>query len=144
MAKGRPDIDHPFAPSLESSARPTVAAATAVPASATHQGLVEQVKAAAEATGEPVWQLPLHRPYRRMLDSGVADLLNRAPVGKPDMILASLFLAEFVGGEPWAHVDICGPAQNDEDRTWHPAGCSGSGARVLVELATGFKPPSAS
>jgi leucyl aminopeptidase len=108
------------------------------------QGLVEQVEVAADATGEPVWQLPLHRPYRRMLDSGVADLMNCAPVGKPDAILASLFLAEFVGGVPWAHLDICGPAQTNEDRTWHPAGCSGFGARLLVELASGFEPPSAS
>jgi leucyl aminopeptidase len=74
----------------------------------------------------------------------VADLMNCAPVGKPDAILASLFLAEFVGGVPWAHLDICGPAQTNEDRTWHPAGCSGFGARLLVELASGFEPPSAS
>lgn len=106
-----------------------------------HRDLIEQVKAAADATDEPVWELSLYRPYRRMLDSGVADLMNCAPVGKPDAILASLFLAEFVGDVPWAHIDICGTAQNDEDRTWHPAGCSGFGARLLVNLALRFRPP---
>ena len=105
-----------------------------------NQALVEQVKASAETTGEPVWELPLYKPYLKMLESGVADLRNCAPVGKPDAILASLFLAQFVGELPWAHLDICGTAQTDEDRTWHPAGCSGFGARLLADLAVRFSP----
>jgi leucyl aminopeptidase len=104
------------------------------------QSLVDQVKASAEATGEPVWQLPLYKPYLKMLASGVADLQNCAPVGKPDAILASLFLAEFVGDVPWAHLDICGTAQTNDARTWHPAGCSGFGARLLADLAMRFQP----
>jgi leucyl aminopeptidase len=104
------------------------------------QGLIDQVKMAADATGELVWQLPLHRPYRRMLESGVADMVNCAPVGKPDAIIASLFLSGFAGDTPWAHLDICGTAWNDEDRGWHVTGCSGFGARLLVSLASGFRP----
>ena len=104
--------------------------------------LVAQVKAAAAHADEPVWELPLYWPYRRMLDSGVADLMNCAPVGKPDAILASLFLAEFVGEVPWAHLDICGPAQVNEERTWRLVGCSGFGARLLAELAARFQPTS--
>ncbi|MGE3872415.1 MAG: hypothetical protein AB7F74_05605 [Parvibaculaceae bacterium] len=77
--------------------------------------------------------------HMTMLESGVADMQNCAPVGKPDAILASLFLAEFVGEVPWAHLDICGTSQNNEDRTWHPAGCSGFGARLLADLAMRFK-----
>src|SRR5262245_25803457 len=107
-----------------------------------NQPLIEQVKTAAEATGEPVWQLPLHRPYLRKINSGIADLQNYAP-DQPDAIIASLFLAHFVGNVPWAHLDICGTAQNDYDRTWHPEGCTGFGARLLIELAMGFKPPAA-
>jgi leucyl aminopeptidase len=103
--------------------------------------MVGAVKAAAEATGELVWELPLHRPYRRMLASGVADLQNCAPIGKPDAILASIFLAEFVGDVPWAHIDICGTAQVDADEGWRTAGCSGFGARLLSELALRFAPP---
>jgi leucyl aminopeptidase len=105
-----------------------------------NQALVEQVKASAETTGEPVWELPLYKPYLKMLESGVADLRNCAPVGKPDAILASLFLAQFVGELPWAHLDICGTAQTDGDRTWHPAGCSGFGAKLLADLAVRFRP----
>jgi leucyl aminopeptidase len=108
----------------------------------TDERVLAQVEAAAAATGEPVWQLPLHRPYRPKLESGVADLKNVAPPGWPDAIMASLFLSEFAGEVPWAHIDICGPAQNDVDRGWHTAGCSGFGARLLLELALGFSPPS--
>jgi leucyl aminopeptidase len=106
--------------------------------------MVDAVKAAANATGELVWELPLHRPYRRMLASGVADLQNCAPIGKPDAILASIFLAEFVGDVPWAHIDICGTAQVDADDGWKTAGCSGFGTRLLAELALRFAPVGAS
>jgi leucyl aminopeptidase len=106
-----------------------------------HQAMVDQVKAAAEATGERVWRLPLHRPYRRLLDSGVADLMNVAPVGLPDAIIASLFLAEFVGDIPWAHLDIAGTAQADTDNSWRPKGVTGFGARLLLDLALRFTQP---
>ena len=107
----------------------------------TDQGVVEQVKAAADATDEPVWQMPLWQPYRRKFDrSSVADLPNLASSDTPDVIASSLFLSHFVGDTPWAHIDIAGPAQNEEGRTWHPLGCSGFGARLLAQLAVDFEP----
>jgi leucyl aminopeptidase len=60
-------------------------------------GLVEQLAAAAEATSEDVWQLPLAKDkYRKLLDSDVADLKN---VGGPygGAIVAAIFLSEFAG-----------------------------------------------
>jgi leucyl aminopeptidase len=108
----------------------------------TDEALIEQVKHAAEATGEPVWQLPLHRPYRKALDSDVASMRNAGPTGgaQPDGIIAAIYLAEFVGDVPWAHVDICGTAWNERDQLWQRAGCSGFGARLLAELAMNFRP----
>ena len=106
-----------------------------------HQGLVDMVKIAAESTDELVWQLPLHRPYRDILDSGVADLQNCGPIGKPDAIVASLYLAEFVGDVPWAHIDIAGTAWNERDRSCYPKGSAGFGTRLLLELAMSFVPP---
>jgi leucyl aminopeptidase len=105
-----------------------------------HQGLVDQVGAAAGATDEKVWQLPLHRAYRPQLDSTVADLKN---LGGADAgaITAALFLEEFVGGRPWAHLDIAGVAQVDADQSWRVAGCSGFGARLLLQLALDFQVP---
>ncbi len=104
--------------------------------------LVQQVEAAAERVDEPVWELPLARRYRKRLDSGVADLANVAIGAAPDALIAGLFLSEFVDGVPWAHLDICGTAQNGEDRTWLPAGCTGTGARLLTQLALDFRAPS--
>lgn len=101
------------------------------------QRLVEQVEAAAAATDEPVWQLPLDRRYRPELDSTTADLRNMGGVNA-GAITAGLFLAEFVGDVPWAHIDIAGTAQTPADRLWHTAGCSGVGARLLAELAVGL------
>ena len=78
--------------------------------------------------------------YRKQLDSGVADL---ATLGGPDpgAITAALFLAEFVDGVPWAHIDIAGTAQNDDARSWRPKGATGFGARLLIDTALHFAAP---
>lgn len=107
--------------------------------------LIGQVKRAAAATGEPVWQLPLHKPYRKVLESDVAMLRNTGPTGgtQPDGIVAAIFLAEFVGEKPWAHIDICGTAWHERDDLWRRAGCSGFGARLLLDLLMNFRPGTA-
>jgi leucyl aminopeptidase len=104
------------------------------------QGLVDQVRDAATTTDEPVWQLPLEQRYRNEIESPIADLKN---LGSPNggAIHAALFLAEFVGDVPWAHIDIAGVAQTPADTSWHTTGCSGFGARLLVQVAASFKAP---
>ncbi len=102
------------------------------------QALIEQVKAAGDETDEPVWQLPLYRRYRKQLDSPIADMKNLG-FGEGGAITAALFLEEFVGDVPWAHIDIAGTAQSTDARSWHTPGCTGFGARLLVELATSFR-----
>ncbi len=104
------------------------------------QALVDQVRAAAEATDEPVWQLPLDNRYRKELDSTVADLKNLGGANA-GAITAALFLAEFVGDVPWAHIDIAGTAQSGGEAGWQTAGCTGFGARLLAELAVHFSVP---
>lgn len=101
--------------------------------------LLAQVEAAATQSDEPVWQLPLEGSYRKQLNSPVADIKNLGGANA-GAITAALFLEEFVAGKPWAHIDIAGTAQNDEDTSWRPPGCTGFGARLLVELALGFQP----
>ena len=105
-------------------------------------GLVAQVEAAAEVTGESVWELPLERRYRGDLNSDIADIKNLGGANA-GAITAALFLEEFVAEKPWAHIDIAGTAQNDRDTSWRPPGCTGFGARLLVELALNFKRPAA-
>ncbi len=107
-----------------------------------NRSMVDQIEAAAALTGESVWELPLDRRYRGQLDSEVADIKNLGGANA-GAITAALFLEEFVAGKPWAHIDIAGTAQNDRDTSWRPPGCTGVGARLLVELALNFKRPPA-
>ncbi len=105
----------------------------------TSQPLMDEIMAAAGTTGEPVWQLPLDHRYRAWLDSSIADIRN---VGgdSAGAITAALFLAEFVGDRPWAHLDIAGTAWQKTSASWRPDGCTGFGARILLELALTFDP----
>ena len=102
-----------------------------------NQPFVEHVKSASADVDEPVWQLPLERSYRKLIDSNVADMKN---VGGPygGAIIAALFLAEFVGDTPWAHLDIAGPMNTDSDEGWLSRGASGFGTRLLIQLALDF------
>lgn len=103
------------------------------------QGLIDQVRTASEKTDESVWQLPLEHRYRNQLNSQVADIKNLGGANA-GAITAALFLEEFVNGQPWAHIDIAGTAQNDEDVSWRPPGCTGFGARLVTEFALAFEP----
>lgn len=102
--------------------------------------LVDQLRTAGAISDEPVWELPLHRPYRSQLSSTIADMTN---MGGPNAgsITAALFLEEFVGEVPWAHVDIASTAQQPAPRTWRNKGASGFGAKLLIELAMRFEAP---
>jgi leucyl aminopeptidase len=96
----------------------------------------DAVVGAGNATGDLAWPWPLHRRYRSMIDSTVADLRNTAgrPVGLS--IVAATFLAQFAGEGPWAHVDMLGTALLDDDRgDAFGRGATGYGVRLLVELA---------
>ncbi|HEX2783851.1 MAG TPA: leucyl aminopeptidase [Ilumatobacteraceae bacterium] len=104
-----------------------------------NQPFGDQVTAAATGTDEPLWQMPLEPKYRKLLDSNVADMKN---VGGPygGAILAALFLSEFVGDTPWAHLDIAGPMNSDADDGWLSRGATGFGTRLLIQLALDFTP----
>ncbi len=101
------------------------------------QPFIDRVRAAADRADEKMWQLPLAREYRKLLDSNVADMKN---IGGPygGAITAALFLSEFVGDTPWAHLDIAGPMDVDADEGWMSRGATGYGTRLLIELATTF------
>ena len=106
-----------------------------------NQAFVNQVLGAAETTDEPLWQFPLNRRYRPLLDSAIADMRN---IGGENagQIVAGLFLEEFVGSTPWAHIDIAGTMEATADDSWRPRGAIGFGTRLLIELALGFTPVS--
>jgi leucyl aminopeptidase len=92
-----------------------------------------QVEAAAAASGERVWRLPLHPRYAEQLRGRVADLANHVEGRQAAPIIAAEFLHRFTGGVPWAHVDVT--AASDLGVPYAAKGGSGWGVRLLVELA---------
>ena len=102
---------------------------------------VDQVRDAADRAGERVWHLPLPDDYRRNLDSEVADLRNISSGGGAGTLTAGLFLKEFAGDRPWAHLDIAGTARASSDDGDVTKGGTGFGVRTFVELARTFKAP---
>ena len=103
--------------------------------------LVAQVRDAGERAGEPAWHLPLPSRYRKHIDSDVADVKNIGTPGQAGTLVAGLFLQEFVGDVPWAHLDIAGPARAEADDGYVPKGGTGVGVRTLLELLSTFRPP---
>lgn len=103
------------------------------------QSVIDRLLASSAATDEALWQLPLARDkYRPLLDSVVADMRN---VGGPyaGATTAAIFLSEFVGDVPWAHVDIAGPMNAESDNGWKSKGAIGFGTRILVDFACNFE-----
>lgn len=95
----------------------------------------QQVLSAASQAGEHFWQMPLFRDYRKSIDSTVGDIKNSTGSRYGGAITAALFLAEYAGDGPWAHLDIAGPAMSRETSGEQVKGGSGFGVRTLVELA---------
>ena len=85
----------------------------------------------------PFWPMPLPEELRDGLDSDVADLANVTPDRSGGMLVGGLFLREFVpAGTRWAHLDIAGPAFNEEKAFGYtPKGGTGSAVRTLVQIA---------
>ena len=98
---------------------------------------VAEIQAAAEASGDHAWQLPLHERYARYNDSAFADLKNSSDYRQASPILAAAFLQEFVGEGPWAHLDIAGTSYLERGRGdyYSRLGATGYGVRLLAELA---------
>ena len=93
--------------------------------------LAELLLAAGRDVADPLWRLPLHAPYRRMIETPIADLNNAGRGGFAGAITAALFLQTFVGERtPWAHLDIY--AWNPDDRPGRPKGGEASALRALL------------
>ncbi len=97
--------------------------------------LRDALMAAGEASGEPVWPMPVPEAFTENLAAGPADLRN---ITTPNMgggsIAGAAFLKEFVGDTEWCHIDIAGTAwgQNARDYTGGTGG-TGFGTRLLIE-----------
>jgi leucyl aminopeptidase len=97
---------------------------------ANNDDLAERVLAAGRAVNDPLWRLPLWRPYRKMLESYLADMANSGTSRHAGAITAALYLERFVPETtPWLHLDTY--AWNDADRPARPRGGEALGLRAF-------------
>jgi leucyl aminopeptidase len=101
---------------------------------ATDDQLAARIEDASARSGEKVWRLPLPEEYRSQLDSTVADLKNIGSGPYGGALIAGLFLREFVGDGPWAHIDLGMSAMTDSDSGINPKGATGFGVRLFLDL----------
>ncbi|HEY6788996.1 MAG TPA: leucyl aminopeptidase [Trebonia sp.] len=103
----------------------------------TSESVAADVAAVMRDAGEPAWAMPLPEELRKGLDSPVADLANVSSARDGGMLVAGLFLREFVPeGVAWAHLDIAGPAFNEGAAYGYtPKGGTGAAVRALVAIA---------
>jgi leucyl aminopeptidase len=93
--------------------------------------LIGDLLAAGREEGEPGWELPLWTDYRRHIESTVADVKN-VGIRYGGAITAGLFLKEFVGDVPWAHMDVASTAFAERPSESWPRGATGSPARTII------------
>ncbi|KAA9130937.1 leucyl aminopeptidase family protein [Marinihelvus fidelis] len=93
------------------------------------RGLVD----AGETTEDPLWELPLYKPYRKLISSDIADVNNSGKTAFAGAITAALFLEKFIDPDiPWAHIDTF--AWNPTGRAGRPAGGEALGLRATFEF----------
>jgi leucyl aminopeptidase len=100
------------------------------------EALAADIAAASRDQEDPLWRMPLWRPYDAKLSSKVADLNNVTTDGFAGSVTAALFLARFVEkAKSWAHFDIF--AWNPADRPHGPIGGEAQGIRALERVIAG-------
>ena len=96
------------------------------------ESLLAEVRAAADATGETVWPMPLLDAHEKAMRSKVADWKNSA--GRDAGIsTAAAFLRGFVAKTPWVHLDIAGSGMTSNQTPLHIGGGTGVGVRLLTQ-----------
>lgn len=100
------------------------------------QRLATEWLAAAAASGEDMWPLPLPTRLAKQLKSDVADMRNTGERWG-GALTAGLFLKEFVDSTPWVHVDIAGPATADKEWGVYGKGATGFGVSSIVQYLRG-------
>jgi leucyl aminopeptidase len=129
--EGKPDLLMDFA-TLTGAAR--VALGPDLPALfCNDEAIAADYLAAGTGARDPLWRLPLWRPYAHYLKSSVADMANGSSSRMAGALSAALYLERFVpDGQRWTHVDVY--AWNDYDRPGKPAGGEAQGLRAAFAL----------
>ncbi len=93
----------------------------------TDDALAAQLLSAAAAAGDSAWRMPVDDDYQDQLKSNFADMANIGLPGNAGAVTAACFLARFVKGQPWAHLDIAGTA-------WRSGAAKGATGRPVPLL----------
>ncbi len=94
--------------------------------------LASQLLAAAEASGDRLWRMPLAEGYDKQIDSAIADVKNIAGGREAGSAMGAHFIGRFIReGVKWAHLDIAGMAWASKDQPLVPKGATGFGVRLL-------------
>lgn len=102
---------------------------------ANQDATAEAILKAGELCDDPLWRLPLHQPYRKLIKGQIADLNNAGNKPFAGSITAALFLESFVEKKTdWVHLDVFG--WNDESRPGRPRGGEATAVRPLFEMIT--------
>ncbi|HEX4069008.1 MAG TPA: leucyl aminopeptidase [Candidatus Babeliales bacterium] len=105
-----------------------------------HSTLIEKLHAAADLSGDRLWNMPMGEDYKKAITSTVADICN---IGSKQIraggTTAAHFLQNFVGDTVWAHIDIAGTAFDVPNISYFRPGGTGVGVRLLVNLAMNWK-----
>jgi leucyl aminopeptidase len=98
----------------------------------------DTVRDIAQRAGDRCWPLPLYDEYFDQIRSEIADMVNSG--GRAGgACTAAVFLKEFAGTLPWAHLDIAGTAWADEPKPFQPKGPIGIAVRTLAELPFSYE-----
>jgi leucyl aminopeptidase len=95
---------------------------------------VDVLRTVADRAGDRCWPMPLYEEYADQLRSEIADMMNTGGRAA-GACTAAMFLKEFAGGLPWAHLDIAGTAWTDDAKPWLAKGPTGVAVRAMTELA---------
>jgi leucyl aminopeptidase len=94
--------------------------------------VAQDLARSAEQVHDPLWRLPLHRPYRELIDSSIADIANSGGGPYGGAITAALFLQDFVpAATPWVHFDLM--AWNLRSRPGRPEGGEAMALRAVFD-----------
>ena len=108
------------------------------PCFSNNEDLYESLRTLSRAVHDPLWPMPLWIPYRKHLESPIADMINSASA-PGDLIYSAVFLEQFVGAKgaktkkpDWIHIDTY--AWEASGKAGRPKGGADGGLRALYAL----------
>lgn len=129
-SEDRPDVLIDFA-TLTGSARAALGA-DIPPFFSNSDRLAEELKKISIKAEDPLWPMPLWQPYKKLIESSIADLVNSAAV-PGDLVYSAIFLQSFlVHDGDWLHLDVY--AWENSGKPGRPKGGADTGMRAVCAL----------